>query len=316
MMSSENKKSYNEPPQPGTTIIFLEGEILSVKINQWGFFGNLKTKYGTYNYKLKDSTSATNDIIVGLKLVITNGYCYENKKKEIVVSDGKFGEISTEIEKKHIQLLNHDNTILIGRITNITQKENLSTILVEIPYPPFTQYKITIDNDKSKQLSSITNNLNLFVNKLTRIEGTGDFDDLLVTKIELLNESHFLHKLIELKNKEASRNTLEFSKIILDQINNIGNFHTTFKDILFNMRGEVSKNLLDDLSKLLLSKILDGEMRFPYNILISKYEIDKYFDSMIKHARDIIYGNSNLSNPEELVAYLRYYYPAFKSEEN
>ena len=316
MMSSENKKFYNEPPQPGKTIVFLEGEILSVKINQWGFFGNLKTKYGTYNYKLKDSTSATNDIIVGLKLIITNGYCYENKKKEIVVSDGKFGKISTEIEKKHIQLLNRDNTILIGRIINITQKENLINILVEIPYPPFTQYKVIINNDKSKQLSSITNKLDFFVKKLTRIEGKGDLDDLLVTKFELLNENHFLNKLIDLKNKETSRNTLEFGKIIFSQINYIGNFHSTFKDILFNMRGEVSKNLLDDLRELLLSKVLDGEMKFPYNILISKYEIDKYFDSMIKHTRDITYGNSNLSNPEELVAYLRYYYPAFKSEEN
>ena len=45
MMNSEKKKTYNEPPQPGKTIGSLEGEILTVRLNQWGFLGKLRTKY-------------------------------------------------------------------------------------------------------------------------------------------------------------------------------------------------------------------------------------------------------------------------------
>ena len=47
-------------------------------------------------------------MLVGLKLVITNGYCYENKKKEIVVSDGKFDKVTTEIELNYIKELNSE----------------------------------------------------------------------------------------------------------------------------------------------------------------------------------------------------------------
>ena len=59
MMNAEKKKINEDPPQLGKTIVILEGEILSVKLNQWGFVGKLKTKYGDYSYKLKDSISTS-----------------------------------------------------------------------------------------------------------------------------------------------------------------------------------------------------------------------------------------------------------------
>jgi hypothetical protein len=142
------------------------------------------------------------------------------------------------------------------------------------------------------------------------IEGEGDFDSFSISRLELLKENHFLVKLLEL-NIDKSQNTLNFSKIILNQISYIENFHSSFKDIFFNLRGKVSKNLLDDLRELLLSKILDGEIKYPYNILISKQDIENYFEDMVKFTRDLIYGNTNITNPEELVAYLKYYYPSF-----
>jgi len=313
MMNAEKKKTHNDPPQPGKTIVFLEGEILSVKLNQWGFVGKLKTKYGDYNYKLNDSISTSNDIMVGLKLVITNGYCYENKKKEIVVSDGKFGEINTEIETNLIMQLNHENKVLIGKVTSITQKNNAHRILMKIPIPPFNEYEIVIDSQKSNQIIDINGNLGFYANKLTIIEGKGSLDDFLVSRLELLNENHYILKLIEL-NQGRLQNISNFSRIILNQMNYIENFHAAFKDILFNMRGKVSKNLLDNLKELLLSKILDSGVKYPYHILISKQDIEHYFDTMVKFTRDIIYGNSNIANPEELVTYLRYYYPSFKIE--
>ncbi|MCE7742567.1 MAG: hypothetical protein GOP50_08920 [Candidatus Heimdallarchaeota archaeon] len=314
-MNAEKKKINEDPPQPGKTIVFLEGEILSVKLNQWGFVGKLKTKYGDYSYKLKDSISTSNDIMVGLKLVITNGYCYENKRKEIVVSDGKFGKINTEIETNFIMRLNHENKLLIGKLTSITQKDNSYKVLLEIPFPPFSEYEITIDIQKLNQLTNINEKLGFFANKLIIIEGEGNLDDLLISRLELLNENHYILKLIEL-NQGRLQNISNFSKIILNQINYIENFHAAFKDILFNMRGKVSKNLLDDLKELLLSKILDGGVKYPYNILISKQDIEHYFDIMVKFSRDIIYGNSNITSPEELVTYLRYYYPSFEIEKS
>ena len=53
MMNSE--KTNIEPPHPGKTIVYLEGEILSVRLNQWGFIGKLRTRFGDYNYKLNEN---------------------------------------------------------------------------------------------------------------------------------------------------------------------------------------------------------------------------------------------------------------------
>ena len=314
-MNSEKKKTQDDAPQPSKTIVYLEGEILSVKLNQWGFFGKLRSKYGEYNYKLQDSVSTTNDMIVGLKLVITNGYCYENKKKELIVSDGKFGKIDTEIEIKYVQQVNEETTRLACRIIDKTQIDGGYQILVEIPYPPFKQYKIIINKEKQNQLTDINKRLETFTNTIVMLEGRGSLDDLIVSKLELLNENHYLVKLIELDKGKKSQNSLGFSKLVLNQINYIKNYHSTMKDILFNIRGELSKNTLDDLKELLLSKVLDGEMQYPYNILISKQDIDNYVDTMINFTRDIIYGNSKITNPEELISYLLYYYPAYSNKE-
>ncbi len=313
MMNSDKDKTHTEPPQPGKTIVFLEGEILSVKLNQWGFVGRLRTKFGDYNYKLNDLISATNDIMVGLKLVITNGYCYENKKKEIVVSDGKFGKINIEIDTDFAKKLKLENKTLIGKIVSVTQKDSSNIILLKTPFPPFSEHEVIVNSQKPNQLNDIVKKLEFLSNKLIILEGKGDLNDISVSKFELLNENHYLIKLLELE-KGKLEYTSNFSKIILNQMNFIENFHSAFKDLLFNMRGKVSKHLLDDLRELLLSKILDGGIKYPYSILISKHEIEEYFDSMVKFARDTIYGNSNIANPEELVSYLRYYYPAFKIE--
>ncbi len=313
MMNSKKNNSNSEPPQSGKTIVFLQGEILSVKLNQWGFVGRLKTKYRDYNYKLKDSISASNDIMVGLKLTITNGYCYENKKGEIVVSDGKFGNISTEIDLNFIKRLDGKTKVLVGTIREITEKNDTSIVIFEFPFPPFSRYELIINKQKPNQLFNINEKLGLFINKTIILEGKEDFRDFLVLNIELLNENHFITRLIDIKQGKLEY-TSYFSKIILNLINYIETFHTTFKDILFNMRGKVSKTLLDYLKETLLSKILDGEVKYPYNILISKSDIEQYFDSMVNFARDTIYGNSNIKNPEELVTYLKYYYPSFKKE--
>lgn len=306
-MNSDKKVTHIEPPQPGKTIVFLEGEILSVTLNQWGYIGRLKTEFGEYNYKLKDSISTTNDIMIGLKLIITNGYCYENKKKEIVVSDGKFGKINTEIDVNYIKQLNQEHKVIVGIIEDKAQKDSTIQLLIKIPFPPFDEYKIIVNKQNQDEI------MDFFLNKLVVIEGTGNLESFSLLKLELLNENHYLKKLIELKQGK-SQNVSYFSKIIISQINFIEHFHTSFKDIFFNMKGKVSKTLLDNLKDLLLSKILDGEINYPYNILISKKDIETYFDSMINFTRDIIYENTNISNPEDLISYLRYYYPSFKIE--
>jgi len=308
-MYSKKTTANTEPPQPGKTIVYLEGEILTVRLNQWGFIGKLRTKFGDYIYKLNDTVSASNDVLVGLKLTITNGYCYENKKKETVVSDGKFGKIATEIDLSYIKNLSSEKKRLTAILDHYEKNENTISLILKNPLPPFNKYTITSFLQKLKFDSNLSDLSNL-LDKLVILEGSNDFSDFIISRFELMNENHYFVKILEL-GQNQSQSTTNFSQTILKQLNYIESYHASFKDVLFNMKGKVSKNLLDNLNELLLSKILDGKAKYPYNILISKKDIETYLESMIKFTRDATYGNSNIANPEQLLSYVKYYYPSF-----
>jgi hypothetical protein len=207
--------------------------------------------------------------------------------------------------------LNKDKKILTGILEHSEKKEKYIIASLKSSLPPFDRYTIKINLQKSKYTSDPNYSLSNLVGKLIIIEGTGDFSDFVASRLETMNENHFLVKLLEL-NQNQPQGTLNFGKIIHSQLNYIENFQVDFKDILFNMKGKVSKNLLDNLKELLLSKVLDGEVKYPYNILISKKDIEDYLVAMIKYTRDITYGNSNISNLEQLLSYIKYYYPSYK----
>ena len=313
MMNSANSQDLNDPPQPGKTINYLEGEILSVKISQWGTHGRLSTKFGIYYYKLKDSSSLANNVLVGLRLTINNGYCFKNKQGELVVSDGKFGNIKTEIIMDQFYSFTEEDIIITGRIVKIEQYDEISVLKLELLFPPHIYQEITISSNVSNSDINSKKFQDLAAGKIIKIKGTGSFNEVKIENIELLPKNHFLNMIVEIESGNIETFTT-FNHIILNQIQHVENFHNLFKNILINTGKKVSKSLLTELKEFLQNKIFDGNVKFPYNILIPHSDIEEYFSSMLTFLRNIINSDEALSTPENLVTILKFYYPAYSSK--
>ncbi len=313
MMHNASDQKNIDPPKPGKTITFLEGEILSVKISQWGTNGKLSTKFGIFNYRLKDSSSFSNNILVGLKLTINNGYCFESKQGELVVSDGKFGNIKTEIDMNLLQSYTKQNIIITGKITSIEQRDETTVLIFELFLPSHTNQEIKIKSNSSNFEFNSKKFHEMFFGKIVKLQGSGTYQAFEVNNIESLPKNHFLNMITEIEKDNLEAFTA-FNHIITNQIQHIENIHNSFKNTFINMGKKISKSLLTELKEVLLDKILNGSVKSPYNILIPHSDINEYFDTMLTFLRNIISSEETSSNPEELVTILKYHYPVYSRQ--
>jgi hypothetical protein len=311
MMNSAKNQETNNPPKPGDTITYLEGEILSVKKSKkGGMYGKLSTKFGIYDYILKDSSSLANNVLVGLRLIINKGYCFENKQSEHVISDGKFGNIKTEIDMNQFYSFTEKGIIITGKMIEINQCNGISTLKLELLFPPYTYQEIRLSSNFSAYDVDSKRIKDLIAGKAVKIKGSGSYSELEVKDIEILPQNHFLNMITKIKNDNLETFT-SFNHIILNQIQLVENFHNSFKNTLINMGKKISKTLLTELKEVLQNKIFDGSVKFPYNTLIPLTDIDEYFSTMLTFLRNIISSEGASNNPEDLVTILKYYYPAY-----
>lgn len=311
MMNSAKNQETNDPPQPGDTITYLEGEILSVKKSKkGGMYGKLSTKFGIYDYILKDSSSLANNVLIGLRLTINKGYCFENKQGERVISDGKFGNIKTEIDMNQFYSFTEKSIIITGKMIEINQYNGISTLKLELLFPPHTYQEIRLSSNFSASDVNSKKFQDLIAGKAVKIKGSGSYSKVEVKDVEILPQNHFLNMITKIKNNNLETFT-SFNHIILNQIQLVENFHDSFKNSLINMGKKISKTLLTELKEVLQNKIFDGSVKFPYNALIPLTDIDEYFNTMLTFLRNIISSERASNNPEDLVTILKYYYPAY-----
>ena len=210
MMNDTRDLDKEEKPQPGKTIVLLEGEVLSVQFTQWGIIGKLKTQYGIYSYKLKDSNSLSSNLAIGFKLIINNGYCFENKKGETVVSDGKFGNIKTMIDKSFYEKVEGEVKVVTGVAKSIDILGEKLCIHLEQIVPPGSIKEIMIINSENDVISNLKEKPKSFINKIVTIEGKGDLVKFHIIGFKLLPENHFLNKIINIKNGNLEEISLLF----------------------------------------------------------------------------------------------------------
>jgi hypothetical protein len=297
--------------EPGKTIESLEGEILSVHFSQWGTYGKVKVDNKNFNYKLKNSDT-TNNIVVGLDLIIKNGFCIRNKKGDLVVTEGKFGSANAKFRiKRYYKKRQDEEDIVTGVIKSI--KERLENVILEVELflPPHKEIRCIIGKNNIKETEVVQNFNQIIKGSVVRIEGEKKDTHFHVESIEILPKNHFWYIFLSVK-KDSQEQISSLYQIMNNQIEIVNSFYETFKDILFNIGKDVSKTTLVSLRDLLHSKIFNGELVFPYNILISEDEIKRYFNKMIEFCRDYIYANKNLNGPEDILLLIRNFYPEYK----
>ena len=298
----------NSVLEPGKTIEYLQGEILTIQLTQWGILGKIKTEEGVYNYRLKDP-ELKKKLILGMDLVIENGFCITNKEEEIVATEGKFGKVDTIINlNRYSSLKSKDNSIITGKIKRKIENENNLELVLETLIPHFSDMSCTIKNEH-KEFQHIVSRYN--EEELIKVSGNLERDVIIAEELVILPQNHFWYRFLNLIQNEPE-DILEFAHIISEQIDIIGNYYEMFKDLLLNMGKEISKNTLVELRSIIETKVLGGEQKFPFNLLISKSEIVEYLDKMHNFCRNMLHGTNTFKEPEDILVLIEHYYTNYK----
>ncbi|MFW9852024.1 MAG: hypothetical protein ACFFDS_03725, partial [Candidatus Thorarchaeota archaeon] len=252
--------------EPGKTIEYIEGEILTVRISKWGIFGKLKIKNQVYNYSIKDLEFSKN-IIIGLDLIIEKGFCIKNKKEEIVITDGKFGKANIKFNlNRYYNEIAKQKSTLTGIVKLIYNYDNDIVLEIERFIPPYHSERcVVLSKDKERLKKKFEGG----VGKIVRILGQLKETFFIVETFDILPENHFWYKFVEIRDHHPDKID-NFSQIITQQMELIDNLYESFRKITFNFWKDVSKSSLVNLKELLYSKIFSEELKTPYNILIPK----------------------------------------------
>ncbi|MHA1345362.1 MAG: hypothetical protein ACTSVO_00515 [Candidatus Heimdallarchaeaceae archaeon] len=306
--------SVSDKLVPGKTIEYIEGEILSVKLSQWGVIGQLRTDFGTYDYKLKEPEMAKR-ILTGMKLEISNGFCVKSKSNKIVVTDGKFGKSNVGIRIEDYYLTeNNIDRLLTGNVKKLIQVERTLEVELELSYPPQVIRKFSIPLQKEIDNLNITQKLENSTNKIIRVEMENSQGND-VCSIEILSKDHFWYKFEELKVGKLE-NVTYFSQLIRRQRDVIEGYVGTFTELLFNLGKDLSKTTLTSLNNVLNSKFYDAEVKFPYTLLISEEDIAYYLNTMLEFSRNFIYGSDVVKQPVDLLILINNIFPPYELKTN
>ncbi len=301
--------SVSDKLVPGKTIEYIEGEILSIKLSQWGVIGQLRTNFGTYDYKLKEPEMAKR-ILVGMKLEISNGFCVKSKSNKIVITDGKFGKTNVGIRiEDHYHTEKNIDMLLTGNVKKLNQIGGNLEVELELSYPAQIIRKFSIPLQKEENDIGFIQILENSTNKIIRVEMEKSQSNA-VCSIEILSKDHFWYKFEELKDGKLE-NINYFSQLIMKQREVIEGYVGTFTELLFNLGKDLSKTTLISLSNLLNSKIYDAEVKFPYTLLISENDIVNYLNTMLEFSRNFIYGSDLVKQPGDLLILINNFFPQY-----
>ncbi len=301
--------SVSDKLVPGKTIEYIEGEILSIKLSQWGVIGQLRTNFGTYDYKLKEPEIAKR-ILVGMKLEISNGFCVKSKSNKIVITDGKFGKTNVGIRiEDHYHTEKNIDMLLTGNVKKLNQIGGNLEVELELSYPAQIIRKFSIPLQKEENDIGFIQILENSTNKIIRVEMEKSQSNA-VCSIDILSQDHFWYKFEELKDGKLE-NINYFSQLIMKQREVIEGYVGTFTELLFNLGKDLSKTTLISLSNLLNSKIYDAEVKFPYTLLISENDIVNYLNTMLEFSRNFIYGSDLVKQPGDLLILINNFFPQY-----
>ena len=309
MMSLVSKKKLDKI-EPGKKIEYISGEILSIKLNQWGITGKLDFAGKEYDYKLKDP-EMVKYMLVGMDLVIYDGFCFKNKTNQEVITDGKFGRANVRISLDRYYSILENQEVITGIVNSIDCSSGKCEIKLKQLFPYEKKQDISFQDDGENNIWKIKEQGDFFINKIARLSFVRENERNTLETLEILPENHFWYKFERIRNGNND-DISYFVQIISNQRNIIEHYYENLKAMFLNSGKDISKNTLDKLKDLLYAKILNNDIKFPNNILLQRKEIEVYCDAMIEFFRNLVIKYNSYDKPDELLNILEYYYPPLK----
>ncbi len=296
--------------EPGKKIDYVSGEILSIKLNQWGVTGKLEVEGKEYYYKLKDPEMVRN-MLIGMDLVIHNGFCFKNKKNEEIITDGKFGKANVRISLDRYYDIRENQEIVTGTMKSIDCSSDRCEIKLKQLFPYEKEQKISFPDDGENKIWKIKEQSEFLIDKIMRLSFIREKEQNTLKTLEVLPEDHFWYKFKKIRNGVID-DTSYFMQVISNQRSIIEHYYENLRSIFLNSGKDISKNDLVKLKDLLYAKILNNNIKFPDNILLQRKDIEIYCDTMIDFFRNLVIKYNSYDKPEELLSILEYYYPPLK----
>ena len=291
--------------EPGKTVKEFVGVIRSFTIQEWGIEGKAVRDNEHYKFRIKRNVDIKDFICSGLTIKIINGFCVKNRKRELIITDGKFGEVILlfDLENYFFRDLNERKTETItGIIRDIKYSNKNKTITIEHGLFRNKNYIIEINDQIKLSLEK-----KYYLGKTVKIKFIREKSKKICTKLEILQNDDIFYKIIN-----ADKNPSD----LLFLIPFISKQQELMKDIIGELIGElvllkgtlsrINRQIFEDI---IYDKINNGKLKPLCVMFLPDYFFFKYFEKMVNFIRKLRENHSIFNSIEDILNLIKYYYP-------
>jgi len=300
-MSSRNKFSPDLAPAKGFK--YVRGEIRAFFVAQTCIYGNILVKGKEYAFRLNNMNIAPY-LQLGLDLVIFNGYCQQKRGGELIITDGKFGRASLEINMDRY----YKKNTITGKIISVFQRHTSIQLSLFIFQEPFIiNYNFIITQNEKELL------LKLKSSKGRIIRLNLDDNNKRIKSIEVFPKNHFLYVIHEILSGNLERISL-FNFVVLKQFMLVEKVYSILEELIFQNETKISKTDITELKNILYEKLYVDPTVVPYILLTKEDELWLYFDTLITAVKSLLEIEEIQNNKTFVLKYIKYFLPNFNTK--
>ncbi|MHA1302413.1 MAG: hypothetical protein ACTSQE_10450 [Candidatus Heimdallarchaeaceae archaeon] len=309
-MINENQQ-YTTQLIPGETIKYIEGEIQTFFVYEWGIEGYLINNSRKYKFRIKKNIHIRDHLCSGLNIIFINGFCIKNKRGEIIITDGKFGRVEVYLRFSNYFYRKEGGTeTLTGRIKQIIKGKELDIIRINTVINARDEIEIIVERKQNK----IFNEQTIFYkDKIVRAMIQNKEKTRILRDIEILLLENFWYKMLAIETGKTTELGLLIPMmnkqriVIMEQFDRI-------KQELMMIKGNISRINIEKLKEVLYAKITNGNWKNPYCLLIPDKKIEQYCNGIIKFLKEIRKIHIEFETVEEIIILIENYYPPIQMQ--
>lgn len=287
---------------PEKPVKYFKGKITFFRIYNWGIIGTLEAENKTVRFKIVNTEKLEKNIMIGLYLVIREGYCI-TKEGHVIVMDGRYGKSEIKIDDAYFYY-SEEKIIETGYISNLKKKEN-KTVLIFKSFNPIRQ--------ENRHFEIFDQSLVNYIKSRDIIRITySKVNSAKVQEIEKFPSHHFLYQLLIINQGETCN--INKIQLLFHQKNLIlESWYEKFKHLIITYGCKISEIELIKLKDILYNKFYWNQCCLEFYLLFEDVKVDNYFMNMYQYIKEQ-FMERNLKNIpiSDLLLTIKYNYPKIK----
>ncbi len=287
---------------PERPVKYFKGKISFFRIYNWGIIGTLEAEKKNVRFKIINTEKLEKYMMIGLDLVIRDGYCII-KEGNLIVMDGKYGKAELKIDYNYFSY-SQEKIIETGYISDLKKKEN-KTVLIFKSFNPVQQ--------ENRYFEIFDQNLVNYTKPRDIIRITySKVGTEKVQKIEKFPSQHFLYQLLIINQGETS-NTNKIQLLFHQKNVILETWYEKFKHLIITYGCKISEIELIKLKDILYNKFYWDPCCLEFYLLFEDDKVDNYFMNMYQYVKEqFMEGNFKNIPISDLLLTIKYNYPKIK----